>query len=892
MGLYCELEDLQNESDVEQKFLYQFLSSDSPMGLGLAARDILTKADIRKVTIGKGNQKKVYYPDYVISLRGIPVLVLEAKAPTVALEVAYSEARLYASEINSRFEHNLNVCKIIVVSNGAQTWAGYSDTAEPRFIVTFEEFAIENSKFSELLNFCSKRVLQEIADEPYKKRRGSAYFATPVSNLGGRQVQNEELEQNEFGRTLVFENSKIFGPETEQERCDIVDNAYVPSARREQHADPMYKEIRKFEFPRKNISTALPTDDPKDLVNSISTRIDNKKEAYSLMLIVGNVGSGKTTFVRWFKRKYLELKYPELASRCEWVFMDMNMAPNTSDEIYKWIKENFLISIEKRHQDITFTNLDILEHIFRKELTSFENGIGKLIASDQQTYNLEKFKILRTLSSDSDKMLTAIINYLRGDLGLVPIIVLDNCDKRDRDTQLLMFDVAQWLRSYYKCIVILPMRDSTYDMYKDEKPLDTIIKDLVFRIDPPDLLKVLQARLEYISRVTTSNKREYTLSNGIVVKIGNDELVNYYRKIMYYIRNSEMIKNIFFRLSDRNTRKGIEMFEDLCKSGHITSDEIFRIRASEDKPKIPEFKFLNAILRKNRKFYNGDESNFINLFGSDFHDDFPDPFIRMDILICVKDFRDNRHRPDFYSLMKYNDLIHEMEILGHEINVIKREINYLIRKGLLYTETQLNAAYENNSVMITIPGMLHLTMLNKVTYLAACAENVYYKNTDVVYNISSRLLTGKYLSKTSMVLNALDLIRYLEVYRKEYFARPNQYIQEGKYRSIFDLGICNEAIARWLENNSSVRDTLKLMSAYSIKENVQAKVIKKQKGSIMCLINGVEGHRGFLSIHGEKYHFSYENYQQIHEGSIICCVVMSFDIEHESFQLKYINTVS
>ena len=634
--MYCEYEDLHNESDVEQKFIYQLLSLDYPMGLGYTSGEILTKADLRHIAIGKGQSRKIYYPDYVISLRGVPVLVLEAKRPNENLEKAYSEARLYASEINSKFEHDVNVCKRIVVSNGTETWIGYSDTIEPKIKLTFEDFNVESELFNDLLEFCSRKVLQDEADLPYKERKGKATFHTPVSNLGGRQVQNEELEQNAFGRTLVFENSKIFDPETEEERYVIVDNAYIPSAKREQHAEPIYKQIRKFETPSKKNSIQLPTIDPKDLAHGISSRIENKNEAYSLMLIIGNVGSGKTTFVRWFKRKYIEDKYPELASKCEWIFIDMNSAPSAHDEIYRWIKEGLLYTIKNRHYEISFKDINIIKHIFRNEIADFENGIGQLIKDNKDNYNNELFKLLKELTSDTEMLLNAILNYLKGDYGLVPIVVLDNCDKRDRDTQLLMFEMAQWLKSHYKCLVILPMRDSTYDMYKDEKPLDTIVKDLVFRIDPPDLLKVLQARLEYISRTITPNKKQYTLENDMVVKIGDDELVEYYKSIMIAIRQSEMIKNIFYRLSNKNTRKGIEMFEDFCKSGHITSSEIFRIRASEGRYSIPNHKFLNALLRKNRRFYNGEESNFVNLFASNYNDDFPDPFIRIDILYAVR----------------------------------------------------------------------------------------------------------------------------------------------------------------------------------------------------------------------------------------------------------------
>lgn len=72
--------------------------------------------------------------------------------------------------------------------------------------------------------------------------------------------------------------------------------------------------------------------------------------------------------------------------------------------------------------------------------------------------------------------------FYKGNYAKIPIVVLDNCDKRNKGEQLLMFEVAQWLRAQYKCIVILPMRDATYDTYKSEPPLDTVVRDLVLEL--------------------------------------------------------------------------------------------------------------------------------------------------------------------------------------------------------------------------------------------------------------------------------------------------------------------------------------------------------------------------------------------------------------------------
>lgn len=68
--------------------------------------------------IDKGKNRHYYFPDYVVSLRGLPVMVVEAKAPNESLNVGYDEARLYALELNSEFSHGCNTCKYVVAANG------------------------------------------------------------------------------------------------------------------------------------------------------------------------------------------------------------------------------------------------------------------------------------------------------------------------------------------------------------------------------------------------------------------------------------------------------------------------------------------------------------------------------------------------------------------------------------------------------------------------------------------------------------------------------------------------------------------------------------------------------------------------------------------------------
>lgn len=890
MPLFCELKDLITESDVEQKFIYPFLSSAKPLGLGLDDSQILTKSLLRQHPIGKGQSKKFYYPDYLISIRGIPLMVVEAKKPGESMEDAYSEARLYAAEVNAGFPHKLNVCSYIIVCNGSETWAGFADAAEPVIKVSFSEFEVENTDYISLLNFCSKEKLEELANQPYVEARGKAIFNTPVSLLGGKREQNSELEENSFGRTFIFENRTIFDPETEEDRKLIVENAYITSAKREQHVEPMYKEIRKFEIPNALETTPLATDTPTELVQRLSMRVEQKNEAYSLFLIVGNVGSGKTTFVRYFKDVFLLQNHPDLLRQCDWVFVNMNLAPVSSQEIYPWIKQQIISHLKQNHTDIDFSSIDIIRKIFRKDIKAFETGIGALLAEDKQSYNRELYNLLFKKQEDTTIYLDSLISFLKGNGGYLPIIVLDNCDKRNKDDQLLMFQVAQWLRTAFKCLVILPMRDNTYDQYRDEPPLDTVVKDLVFRIDPPDLLKVIQARLDYITRITQQTDSTYVLQNGVNVAIKKSELIEYFKCIMMAIRGERMCANIFYRLSDRNTRNGIQLFEDFCKSGHIQSEDILMIRTA-GKDALPGYKFLNALLRRNRKYYNGEQSNFVNLFYSSYSDDFPDPFVRIDILIWLKQNNAKVGPSKTKGMFPVRDLKKELQLSGHNSSVIKREINYLLKRGLIICESLQSEAEEDDLIKITIPGLLHLSLLSNVTYLAACAEDVQFKHTTTMTAISRRISSDNYLSKLSSVLTANDLITYLDKYRKEYFAKPEWYLADGKQSQLFDLEICKAAISNSIERDPYIKSTLLAMQTFAPGVKTIAEVVKKDNMSFVCVISsGDYNVKGFISaFEVTKYGLSPDQYDQISEGDIIECEVIEYNYEHRSFQLRFLS---
>lgn len=511
-----------------------------------------------------------------------------------------------------------------------------------------------------------------------------------------------------------------------------------------------------------------------------------------------------------------------------------------------------------------------------------------MLKDNPNKYNEEKYNILKTQLEDKNIYLENLIKYVADFHKKLPIIVLDNSDKRTETEQLLMFQVAQWLRSTFKCIVFLPLRDVTYDKYKKQPPIDTVVKDLIFRIDPADLLKVLQARFEYICRLSDTQNEEYIFENGIRIPIKKGEQIIYFKAILNMIRNNRWAKTIFYNLSNGNIREAIQLFEDFCKSGHILAEDIFAIKALDGNYNFPSFKLLNALIRKNRKYYNEEFSNFTNLFYSDNNDDLPDPFIRIDILLWLKDKRKDVGPSGIKGFHRISNLINVLQTMGHVSEIAYREVKALVSRGLILSES--NCIDYNTLIRISSSGVLHLNLLSNISYLAACSENILYKNNEVMTEIAKRLTNDNYLDKLSLYQNVNAMYNYLVDYRVNFLSTANILMNKNCQSNIYDLNNIKNALERTLKDNDKLSDLIKIQEKYKNNQEILCIVINKSNNSLLCHINE-DDVRGFLATNENKYHFSLSDYETINEGDYLICKILEYNPEHNSFFMEYITKV-
>lgn len=791
--MMIDTSDMRTESDVEQKLIMPLLVLPKPQGLGISVVNIRTKPDIRRYAIGKGREQKLYYPDYLIIISGLPILIVEAKAPGENLLGAYREARLYATEVNAQFPSGLNPVSKIICTNGQEIIAGYWDSDAPNFTVRSEYVESTNPIFAKFVDFVSastldteaSRLLQQLTKRPFTK---------PTKLLGGQSVRNEEIGHNAFGSTLSLDYRYLFNPTSKKERAFIAKNAYIPSKRREQYIQPIDKIIRAAAPPSETDATLITnTGEPREIITALrKTDIIEQQ----VLLLIGNVGAGKSTFVDYLR----EVALPDdLINITVWLHINMNNAPINGEYIYDWLYEQITFQLKSIHKNRDFDELEEIEKVYSVELNTLKKGALKLLQRGTAEYNVRLADEIIRLQTDKQTTAKAFVRYLCGERGRLLVIVLDNCDKRIRDEQLLMFQAAQWLQQQFRSLIILPLRDETYDNHRNEPPLDTALKDLVFRIEPPLFQAVLNKRIAIaLSEMKGQKELSYTLPNGMRVEYPATEQAFYLSTILRSIfEYDKFLRGIIVGLAGRDMRKAMEIFLEFCTSGHIGEDEIFKIRAAKGKYILPYNVVAQVLLRRNRRFYDGDgDYSYIkNIFSCVPEDSKPTYFTRLIILRWLEQRWKRKGPSGIVGYHQIKQLKTSLVPLGLNDLVINREIVFLLRARCITAEhLRLDIESDDDLIRLAPAGFVHLDLVSNIEYLAAVSEDTWFDEESIATAIANRIGGNQHYTFNTMVKDSRNLIDYLRQKLDDPFPSPSSYLEGNEWQNLLNIESARKSV--------------------------------------------------------------------------------------------------
>jgi hypothetical protein len=785
------------EGDVETQILLPLLSGAEFLHIPLD--EIRSKRGIAARDIGKGSKKKPgYVPDFCVYKHSIPLLVVEAKSPSGDIHSAYAEACLYALEINKIFGHNINPCCRVIACDGVNVLAGHWD-AEPEISVSVNSLEVASSTLDQLVSLVGSDRLEQLA-APVIKALRSSDFRRPFNHPSGNIQITSRIEPNTFAADLAPTLRRYFSSRDQSTDEEIYSRAYISSNEITSY-DHILESFLRARLPKtKRRNTVLTTKKKSALVTGVISQFDKRRPSGGeLQLITGGVGVGKSLFAR----RYKEILQPDaLAKKNHWAFLDFNNSPEDSKGWPDWVCETFTRSIVEEGAPLNLREAADQERVFADDLEDRKAYYDRMESVQVGRGTLEKARDIEQWRQTPLKLATGIARFLQGDRGENLVVVFDNVDRRESVAQLAAFQIALWFMYQTRCLVILQMRDSTFELYKNEPPLDTYRTGQIFHITPPRFVDVVRRRLELSLEALAEEAPEqisYTTKSGVKVTYPKSRAGVFLRLIYEELfRKPNNVSRVLEALAGRNVRRSLDMFMAIITSGHMPEDVIAAVARGIGSPTFPEHLILRALMRQDYRFFNNHSGFIANIFNCDSKWERPSNLLIPELLFFLLGQRKVRGDNGQLGFVALPRLLFELESIGYVKSDVKDAAHFCLGRNLLEVETSsADTIGDRDHVKASAGGWAHMRILSsRVEYLAGVLPTTPMNDKTLAARIYDGLTVESRTGPLSLQ-RSLQLIEGFETYLRQQdkdFSLHPGYIDRDQSGSDYVLKKLRESI--------------------------------------------------------------------------------------------------
>ncbi len=700
------------EGDVETQIVLPLLTKPELLAVDLEC--VRSKEFLTAFDIGKGTKaRKGYIPDYAIYILAMPVVAVEVKAPSVNAAVAWEEALLYAHALNSRFRSSINPCNFVLATNGIQLLAGKWDDHQPVVDCLVSDLEVGSdslARLQKLMGFDQLSRYAGVASASLKLLN----FKRPFNQGDGPALLISKLESNTFAADLSPILRRCFTSRDQNRDPEIYKKAYVSSNEVTSY-DKNLESLLLDRLSRSRTRVEIKTTKRRaeEVSKVLTDLVSSKSPTGELQLITGGVGTGKSLFAR----RYKEFLQPQaLREATHWAFLDFNFAPDDLTNANDWVFDTFVKSLIDEGAPLDPTHEEDQERLFAHDLSERASYYSRVDRVEAGRGNLERARDIEGWRQDPERVARGASRYLQGERGDVIIVVFDNVDRRGVESQLAAFQLALWFMDQMRCIIILQMRDVTFEAHKNERPLDTYKTGQVFHISPPKFIDVVKRRLELSQLELSQHAPEtirYQTPSGLNISYPKTRAGEFLQQIYLELFSKPTnMSTILEALAGRNVRKALDMFMAIITSGHMPEDLITRVAAGQISQRFPEHLVLKILMRQDYRFFS-EASGFVsNIFYCGREWERPSNLLIPEALFYRISQRRVNGENGQLGFVAVSRLQSHLERFGFVDRDVMKACHYLVAKELVEADSATASTLSStDSIKATASGWVHMRLL-------------------------------------------------------------------------------------------------------------------------------------------------------------------------------------
>lgn len=674
------------------------------------------------------------FADYILNADSRPRMVVEAKRAANMLidnhvsNVQYLMAKsvgLKSAQAGMRQAQGYcvdNGVSFSVLTSGVE-WIGYWATrigkkpSEGKVVAfpSLESIAGDFAIFWDL--FSKQAVLENRYQAVIAEAEGISIQMAETLRPLFRSNDLKLLKKSQLAHDLDGVFRKFFTKMTGDDDPEMLTHCFVES-----------KESREADISLDKISSTLlnrletmSSENGSQLEHKIENAVDSMHGEF--VLIIGNKGAGKSTFIDRFFTLVLA---KHLRERCIVLRIDVGDSAGDTDGVVPWLDKELLLAVEHEMFSNSRASYEQLQGIFYSEYQRWRDGPHKILYTNNKDEFKQKFgeHLEKIRGQDPHTYILALLNDIVKNRKKMPCIVLDNTDHFNEEFQNQVFQYGQSIFRRVFSFVICPITDRTVWQLAKHGPLQSYATTSFF-LPVPAMKEVLAKRVNFLkSRADDmdngGDRGNYFLSKGIRLNVR--DIKAFAACVEEIFVSNEGQSRVIGSLANFDVRRSLQLSQLIMTSPHLEVEELVKLYLTDGSIQLKQRQINYALICGDLNHFDPTSSDYIIGIFTISGDKITSPLIRLSILRLMLDIE--QQTQDVNDVHITLEKIYEyFDAMGLSRNAIKLHVRALADARLIDPfspiETELN---EESRLRVKPSGKVHYEWgTTNINYIIECA---------------------------------------------------------------------------------------------------------------------------------------------------------------------------
>ena len=432
------------------------------------------------------------------------------------------------------------------------------------------------------------------------------------------------------------------------------------------------------------------------------------------VLLIGDVGVGKTMFIRHF----ISVEAAELLCEAIVIYIDLGVQPTLESALDEYLEMEIARQLHDNH-GIDIIDRRFVQGVYHMALSGFERSIyGSLRDTDTAEYEKRRLSFLEDKLAARQEHLRQCLEHIRKGRNQQIVIFLDNVDQRPDGFQQRAFLIGQSMAELWPAFVFVSLRPETFHRSRLEGTLSAYHAK-AFTISPPRVDRVIHKRLRYAIDLLESGVIGTSIE-GVGFHVDLKDLLDYLEIIDYSFKNSVELVEFVDNVCGGDIRLALDFIRTFVGSGHANTTKMLDIYRETGRYNVAFHEFVRAVIYGDYRDYHPGFSEITNLFdisGTDGREHFLAPIVLAYLGLESQASGSSGYVPA-ESIYKYT------QHLGFQPAKISGVLGRLLKNKLVETQTKRapSGALESQDLyyrITTIGSYYYQKLVGMFTYVDA-----------------------------------------------------------------------------------------------------------------------------------------------------------------------------